>query len=170
MSLLFEDSWCPYYSRTPRSVLSTVHVSPSLGHAEVTSAVAWFPNQSNCLVAGMGSRFLRIFDIRGKLFHQTLLLSFFSYYFIPYRMAWERGYYSIPYRMAWERGYYFIPYCMAWERGHYFIPYCMAWERGHYFIPYCMAWEQGHYSIPNWVLNAPSLMQITCNLIGQTEL
>ena len=45
---------------------------PLLGHGEATSSIAWLPNQSNCLVAGMGTRFLRTFDIRGKL-------SFFSH-------------------------------------------------------------------------------------------
>lgn len=34
------------------------------GHGEATSSIAWLPTQSSCLVAGMGNRFLRIFDTR----------------------------------------------------------------------------------------------------------
>ena len=37
---------------------------PSTGHGEGTSSIAWLPGQPNCLVAGMGTRFLRLFDTR----------------------------------------------------------------------------------------------------------
>ena len=36
------------------------------GHGEVTSSIAWLPGQSSCLAAGMGNRFLRLFDTRGN--------------------------------------------------------------------------------------------------------
>jgi hypothetical protein len=34
------------------------------GHGEATSSIVWLPGQSSCLAAGMGNRFLRIFDTR----------------------------------------------------------------------------------------------------------
>ena len=38
-----------------------------VGSAEGTSSLAWIPSQPTCLVAGIGSRYLRIYDIRGKV-------------------------------------------------------------------------------------------------------
>jgi WD40 repeat protein len=46
--------------------MTTDDVAKSLesGHGEATSSIAWLPGQSSCLAAGMGNRFLRIFDTR----------------------------------------------------------------------------------------------------------
>ena len=52
-------------SLSPSSSLSLFLSLSFLGHGESTSTISWLPNHTNCLVAGMGSRFLRIFDIRG---------------------------------------------------------------------------------------------------------
>ncbi|XP_064401805.1 GATOR2 complex protein MIOS-A-like [Halichondria panicea] len=37
-----------------------------IGAGEATSSLAWLPNQPMCIVAGMGNRFIRMFDIREK--------------------------------------------------------------------------------------------------------
>ena len=36
-----------------------------VGMNEATYSLAWLPNQPRCLLAGMGSKFLRLYDIRG---------------------------------------------------------------------------------------------------------
>ena len=46
----------PPYCRSPSL--------PGTGHGEGTSSIAWLPGQPNCLIAGMGTRFLRLFDTR----------------------------------------------------------------------------------------------------------
>ena len=37
-----------------------------VGSAEGTSSLAWLPGQPTCLVAGIGTRYLRIYDVRGE--------------------------------------------------------------------------------------------------------
>ena len=60
-----------------RQVLFLLHFSFCLthsflaGHSEVTNSIVWLPGQINCLVAGMQSRFLKIFDIRGQSYSCT---------------------------------------------------------------------------------------------------
>ena len=39
-----------------------------VGSAEGTSSLAWLPGQPTSLVAGIGTRYLRIYDVRGKEF------------------------------------------------------------------------------------------------------
>ena len=39
-----------------------------VGSGEGTSSLAWLPGQPTNLVAGIGTRYLRIYDIRGKEF------------------------------------------------------------------------------------------------------
>ena len=114
----------------------------------------------------MGSRFLRIFDIRGELavlFLRAPLPSFFHTYSIPYCVALETRLLfhtilhglgnkaTISYHTAWpwKQGYYFIPYCVALETRLLFhtilrglgnkatISYHTAWP-----------WKQGYYFIP----------------------
>ena len=46
-----------------------------VGMNEATYSLAWLPNQPHCLLAGMGSKFLRLYDIRGKAI-VTLIVQF----------------------------------------------------------------------------------------------
>ena len=44
-----------------------------IGSGEPTSSLVWLPSQPSCIIAGMGNRFIRMFDIRGKMMLCLLL-------------------------------------------------------------------------------------------------
>lgn len=47
---------------------SVIVTEPSyeLGNSEATNAMSWLPSSPNCLASGTGSRWLRIYDLRGN--------------------------------------------------------------------------------------------------------
>lgn len=44
-------------------IIANINYKLTKGHGENTSSIAWL--QENTLIAGMGSRYLKVFDIRG---------------------------------------------------------------------------------------------------------
>ena len=55
--------------------------SLSLGPSETTLSLAWFSREPKTLVTGMNNKFLRIFDLRGKLLllHSISLIHQYDY-------------------------------------------------------------------------------------------
>ena len=67
------------YSLTHTHLHSLTLTHTHSGHGEATSSIAWLPGQTSSLAAGMGNRFLRIFDTRGGLLSLSLSLFFFFF-------------------------------------------------------------------------------------------